>query len=148
MAAAPVAAAPSDAKPADGAAALAVPPVTPALSAAATPEAPRVEAARPARAARPVVLDEAVIDRVVARGQARIMACFERHKADLAADEGEVRVRFDILGTGRVEANTLGPLAETAVGHCLEAQVQRLRFPAHRDEKVTAVQPFAYRVTR
>jgi hypothetical protein len=118
------------------------------VSAPATPEAPRVEAARPARAPRPVVLDAADIQRVVARGQARIMACFEQHKEDLAEDEGEVRVQLDIQGSGKVTARTMGPLAETGVGRCLEAQVQRLRFPAHRDAQVTAVQPFAYRVTR
>ena len=130
------------------AAAAAVAPVTPVVGAPVAAAQPaRLEVARPARA-RPVVLDEDVIQRVVARGQARIMACFEKHKEDLAEDEGEVRVQFDVQGSGKVAARTLGPLAETGVGRCLEAQVQRLRFPAHRDAQVTAVQPFAYRVTR
>ncbi|MBF5042862.1 serine/threonine protein kinase [Aggregicoccus sp. 17bor-14] len=145
--AAPPAAAQVAASETSGPAAAAPAPEAPAPATAQEATAPALAPARPARA-RPVVLDETVIRRVVSRGQARIMACFEAHKADLSEDSGEVRVQFDVLGSGRVEARTLGPLADTAVGRCLEEQVRHLRFPAHRDEKVTAVQPFAYRVTR
>ncbi|HSP80425.1 MAG TPA: protein kinase [Myxococcaceae bacterium] len=97
---------------------------------------------------RRVTLEASDIQRVVSRGRARIMSCFEQHKASLPSDEGEVRVRFTIYSSGKVKADTQGPLARTAVGQCLERQVERLRFPAHKDQEVTVVLPFGYRVTR
>jgi serine/threonine-protein kinase len=84
----------------------------------------------------------------VAKGQARIMSCFDQHKSSLTSDSGEVRVRLTIYSSGRTKAETQGPLASTPVGKCLERQVQRLRFPAHRDKELTVYLPFGYRVTR
>ncbi len=117
----------------------------------AEPVAPPVEKKKaPARTTRTrrVTLEASDIQRVVSRGRARIMSCFEQHKSSLPSDEGEVRVRFTIYSSGKVSADTQGPLARTAVGRCLERQVERLRFPAHKDQEVTVVLPFGYRVTR
>ncbi|PTL79210.1 protein kinase [Vitiosangium sp. GDMCC 1.1324] len=95
-----------------------------------------------------VSLEAADIQRVVSRNRARIMTCFEQYKRDLPADEGDVQVRFTIYSSGKADAATQGPLAARPVGKCLEKQVERLRFPAHRDKEVTVVLPFGYRVTR
>ncbi|WP_257454258.1 protein kinase domain-containing protein [Archangium lipolyticum] len=95
-----------------------------------------------------VSLEAADVQRVVLRNRARIMACFEQYKRDLPADEGDVQVRFTIYSSGKADAATQGALATRPVGKCLEKQVERLRFPAHRDKEVTVVLPFGYRVTR
>ncbi|HEX8433915.1 protein kinase domain-containing protein [Archangium sp.] len=95
-----------------------------------------------------VTLEAGDIQRVVSRSRARIMTCFEQFKRDLPADQGEVQVRFTIYSSGRPDASTQGPLATQPVGKCLEKQVERLRFPAHKDKEVTVVLPFGYRVTR
>lgn len=132
-------------------AAQAQPPVEP-------PPAPETVAAQPepppqvktqVRTSKALVTLEAVdIQRVVTRNRARIMSCFEQYKRDLPADEGDVKVRFTIYSSGKANAETQGPLAARPVGRCLEKQVERLRFPAHRDKEVTVVLPFGYRVTR
>ncbi|MBZ4418160.1 protein kinase [Myxococcus sp. RHST-1-4] len=88
------------------------------------------------------------IQRVVSRGRARITGCFERYKSDLPATQGEVQVQLTIASSGRVRAGTRGPLASSSVGRCLETQAERLRFPAHRDQEVTVVMPFSWRVTQ
>jgi len=98
--------------------------------------------------ARVVTLEAGDIQRVVSRGQARIMTCFDQYKRELPSDAGEVKVLLTIFSSGRTNAATQGPLAKQPVGQCLEKQVERLRFPAHRDKEVTVVMPFAYRVTR
>ncbi len=123
-------------------AAVAASPVTPPAEA----PAPVKEPVRTTKAR--VTLDAGDIQRVVARGQARIMTCFEQYKRDLPSDAGEVKVLLSIFSSGRTNAVTQGPLAKQPVGQCLEKQVERLRFPAHRDQEVTVVMPFAYRVTR
>ncbi|WP_050989182.1 protein kinase domain-containing protein [Corallococcus macrosporus] len=88
------------------------------------------------------------VQRVVSRGRARITTCFERYKADLPSSQGEVQVELTIVSSGKVRAGTRGPLASTGVGRCLEAQAERLRFPQHRDQEVTVVMPFSWRVTQ
>ncbi|MFE8601099.1 protein kinase domain-containing protein [Archangium violaceum] len=132
-----------------------VPPAQTAL--AATPEsteAPPAEQAEPpvtkvsSRTQKRVTLEAADIQKVVSRNRARIMSCFEQYKRDLPSDEGNVQVRFTIISSGKANATTQGPLATRPVGKCLEKQVERLRFPAHRDKEVTVVLPFGYRVTR
>jgi serine/threonine-protein kinase len=85
---------------------------------------------------------------VVSRERARITSCFERFKADLPLTQGEVQVQLTIASSGRVRAGTRGPLASSGVGRCLETQAERLRFPAHRDQEVTVVMPFSWRVTQ
>ena len=130
------------------------PPAQVALAAAPeSAEAPPAEQAEPppskaARAVKRVSLEAADIQRVVSRNRARIMSCFEQYKGELPADEGQVQVRFTIFSSGKADAATQGPLAERPVGKCLEKQVERLRFPAHRDKEVTGVLPFSYRVER
>jgi serine/threonine-protein kinase len=93
-------------------------------------------------------LEVADIQRVVTRNRASFLPCFERHKEDLRADEGEVRMRFTIQPSGRAETSTQGALAERPLGKCLEQRLNRLRFPAHRGDAVTVVLPLGYRVTR
>ncbi|QDF03459.1 protein kinase domain-containing protein [Myxococcus xanthus] len=88
------------------------------------------------------------VQRVVSRGRARITTCFERYKADLPSSQGEVQVQLTIVSSGKVRAGTRGPLASSGVGRCLEAQAERLRFPPHRDQEVTVVMPFSWRVTQ
>ncbi|NOJ83122.1 protein kinase domain-containing protein [Myxococcus xanthus] len=88
------------------------------------------------------------VQRVVSRGRARITTCFERYKADLPSSQGEVQVQLTIVSSGKVRAGTRGPLASSSVGRCLEAQAERLRFPPHRDQEVTVVMPFSWRVTQ
>ncbi|NMO20628.1 protein kinase [Pyxidicoccus fallax] len=88
------------------------------------------------------------IQRVVSRGRARITGCFERFKADLPSTQGEVQVQLTIASSGKVQAGTRGPLASSGVGRCLETQAEKLRFPAHRDQEVTVVMPFSWRVTQ
>ncbi|HYI01174.1 protein kinase domain-containing protein [Hyalangium sp.] len=97
---------------------------------------------------RPVTLGIQDVERVVARGRARIVNCFERYKQDLPTNSGVVRVQLSIAGSGRVKATTQGPLASKTVGQCLESQAERLRFPVHRDQEVNVVLPFDYTVTR
>ncbi|HEX5752273.1 MAG TPA: protein kinase [Archangium sp.] len=132
-----------------------VPPAQAALAAAPeSTEAPPAEQAEPpatkstVRTQKRVTLEAADIQRVVSRNRARIMSCFEQFKRDLPSDEGNVQVRFTIYSSGKADAATQGPLAARPVGKCLEKQVERLRFPAHRDKEVTVVLPFGYRVTR
>ncbi|AKJ01586.1 serine/threonine-protein kinase [Archangium gephyra] len=132
-----------------------VPPAQTALAAAPeSTEAPPAEQAEPPAAKAPsrtqkrVTLEAADIQKVVSRNRARIMSCFEQFKRDLPSDEGNVQVRFTIFSSGKADAATQGPLATRPVGKCLEKQVERLRFPAHRDKEVTVVLPFGYRVTR
>ncbi|ATB37014.1 serine/threonine-protein kinase Pkn6 [Cystobacter fuscus] len=96
----------------------------------------------------PASLEVADIQRVVTRNRASYLSCFERHKEDLRADEGEVRMRFTIQSSGRAETSTQGALAERPLGKCLEQRLNRLRFPAHRGDAVTVVLPLGYRVTR
>ncbi|WP_426749997.1 protein kinase domain-containing protein [Myxococcus sp. Y35] len=88
------------------------------------------------------------VQRVVSRGRSRISSCFERYKADLPSSQGEVQVQLTIVSSGKVRAGTRGPLATSNVGRCLEAQAERLRFPAHRDQEVTVVMPFTWLVTQ
>ena len=104
---------------------------------------------RPRRAKpRPVTLGIDDVERVVAKGRARIASCFERYKADLPTDTGVVRVQLAIASSGKVKATTQGPLASKPVGQCLETQAEHLRFPAHRDQEVNVVLPFDYTVKR
>lgn len=131
------------------------PPAQTALATAPEPtEAPPAEQAETpsAKTARTpvkrVTLEAADIQQVVSRNRARIMSCFEQYKRELPADEGQVQVRFTIFSSGKADAATQGPLAAKPVGKCLEKQVERLRFPPHRDKEVTVVLPFGYRVTR
>ncbi|MCY1016053.1 protein kinase domain-containing protein [Pyxidicoccus sp. MSG2] len=113
----------------------------------ASPDPGRKPEARAATAKKLVTLGIEDIQRVVSRGRARITSCFERFKTDLPSSQGEVQVQLTIASSGKVKAGTRGPLASTGVGRCLEAQAERLRFPAHRDQEVTVVMPFSWRVT-
>ncbi|MFP2902727.1 AgmX/PglI C-terminal domain-containing protein, partial [Corallococcus sp. 4LFB] len=88
------------------------------------------------------------IQRVVSNGRSKITGCFERYKSDLPSAAGEVQVQLTIVSSGKVRAGTRGPLASTAVGRCLETQAQGLRFPAHRDQEVTVLMPFSWKVTQ
>lgn len=117
--------------------------VTPAAPGKGPAAEPRVTASK-----KLVTLGIEDIQRVVSRGRARITSCFERYKADLPESQGEVQVQLTIASSGRVQAGTRGPLASTGVGRCLESQAERLRFPAHRDQEVTVVMPFSWRVTQ
>ncbi|WP_147446894.1 MULTISPECIES: AgmX/PglI C-terminal domain-containing protein, partial [Corallococcus] len=88
------------------------------------------------------------IQRVVSNGRSQITGCFERYKSNLPSTAGEVQVQLTILSSGKVRADTRGPLASTDVGRCLEAKAQGLRFPAHRDQEVTVLMPFSWKVTQ
>ncbi len=153
--------APDTASPGPGAAGAVVPGAVVAEAAQVPQPSPQGEAQPEAQVEPPPVVKEPVrttkaritleaadIQRVVSRNRARIMTCFEQFKRDLPADQGEVQVRFTIYSSGRPDASTQGPLAALPVGKCLEKQVERLRFPAHKDKEVTVVLPFGYRVTR
>ncbi|RKH76771.1 serine/threonine protein kinase [Corallococcus sp. AB045] len=96
----------------------------------------------------PVSLGIDDIQRVVSGGRSKITGCFERYKSDLPAASGEVQVELTIVSSGKVRAGTRGPLASTAVGRCLETQAQSLRFPVHRDQEVTVLMPFSWKVTQ
>ncbi|WNG21959.1 serine/threonine protein kinase [Cystobacter fuscus] len=106
------------------------------------------QASVPGKGKVPASLEVADIQRVVTRNRASYLPCFERHKEDLRADEGEVRMRFTIQPSGRAETSTQGALAERPLGKCLEQKLNRLRFPAYRGDAVTVVLPLGYRVTR
>ena len=126
------------------------PPQEPPL--AVEPEAAPVQpeplaAKTQARPTKRVTLGAGDIQRVVTRNQPRIMTCFDQFKRDLPSDEGTVQVHFTIHSSGKADAATQGPLASKPVGRCLEKQLERLRFPTHKDE-ISVVLPFAYRVTR
>ncbi|MBJ6765383.1 protein kinase [Myxococcaceae bacterium JPH2] len=124
---------------------------TPGSVAFATDTGTTAPTPTPKGAARPVKLVTLGIEdiqRVVSGGRSRITSCFERFKADLPASQGEVQVQLRIVSSGKVTADTKGPLASTEVGRCLESQAQRLRFPAHRDQEVTVMMPFSWRVTQ
>ncbi len=133
---------------------VAAPPEMPPRVVAGAPErapvAPAVETLSPEEmhAATRVSLETADIQRVLARHRARVSSCFELHKADLPADEGDVRVRFTIHASGKAEPVMEGPLARRPLARCLEARLKRLRFPAHQGESVSVVLPLGYRVTR
>ncbi|MCY1047200.1 protein kinase [Corallococcus sp. bb12-1] len=88
------------------------------------------------------------IQRVVSSGRSKITGCFERYKSNLPSTAGEVQVQLTIVSSGKVRAGTRGPLASTDVGRCLETQAQALRFPAHRDQEVTVLMPFSWKVTQ
>ncbi len=111
------------------------------------PEEPPAETGpgRPVRSQ--VSLEVADVLRVVGRHRARITACFERHKRELPAYQGDVQVQFTIAASGKAEVAVLGALAEQRVGQCLEKQLARLRFPAHREDSVTLRVPLGYSVT-
>src|SRR5262249_38566168 len=86
-----------------------------------TPEEPTAPKPGPRHPTGPVQLDAVSIQRVVTRGSGPIGQCFEAYKTELPADKGQVPVRFTILQTGKViNAQTVGPLAGTHVGTCLE----------------------------
>ncbi|QAT83471.1 masK protein [Corallococcus coralloides] len=108
---------------------------------------PRKGVKKPA-AKEPVSLGIDDIQRVVSGGRSKITGCFERYKSDLPAAAGEVQVELTIVSSGKVRAGTRGPLASTAVGRCLETQAQSLRFPVHRDQEVTVLMPFSWKVTQ
>jgi serine/threonine-protein kinase len=97
---------------------------------------------------RAPVLGSDGIQRVVSRNQARIMTCFDQFKRDLPSDKGAVQVHFTIYSSGKADAATQGPLASKPVGRCLEKQLERLRFPVHRDKEISVVLPLAYHVTQ
>jgi serine/threonine-protein kinase len=120
------------------------PPAVAAQAVEKVPEKPTAAATKP----RVVTLGLEDIERVVARGRSRIATCFERYKTDLPSDTGVVRVQLSIASSGRVTATTQGPMASRPVGQCLEAQAEKMRFPAHRDQQVNVVLPFDYTVTR
>jgi serine/threonine-protein kinase len=124
-----------------------VQPVAGVAEAAAQEKKPTVEA-RAAHSKKLVTLGIEDIQRVVSKGRARITSCFERYKADLPANEGEVQVQLTIASSGKVQAGTRGPLGPTGVGRCLESQAEKLRFPPHRDQEVSVVMPFSWRVTQ
>ena len=88
------------------------------------------------------------IQRVVSNGRSQITGCFERYKSNLPSTAGEVQVQLTIVSSGKVRAGTRGPLASTDVGRCLESKAERLRFPAHRDQEVTVLMPFSWKVTQ
>ena len=103
----------------------------------------------PERPQGPVQLDAISIQRVVTRGSAPIMQCFERYKTELPADRGQVSVRFTIQQSGKVTGvQTVGAMAGTGVARCLEQQVGRLQFPRHVDQEITLSAPFQYQVKR
>ncbi|AKQ68146.1 Tyrosine-protein kinase masK [Myxococcus hansupus] len=111
-------------------------------------ESAPVASSKKGTAQKRVTLGIEDVQRVVSRGRSRISSCFERFKADLPSSQGEVQVQLTIVGSGKVRAGTRGPLASSNVGRCLETQAERLRFPAHRDQEVTVVMPFTWRVTQ
>ncbi|NBD13619.1 protein kinase domain-containing protein [Corallococcus silvisoli] len=123
--------------------------VTDAVPAVEDPEEPHTRKTAPKTAPRERVslgIDD--IQRVVSNGRSKITGCFERYKSDLPSSAGEVQVQLTIVSSGKVRASTRGPLASTAVGRCLETQAQSLRFPAHRDQEVTVLMPFSWKVTQ
>ena len=127
------------------------PPPSPPVAVAAPPPprpppAVAPEARGPSGRARGS-LEVADVLRGVSQRRARLMACFERYKRELPSREGDVQVRFAIAASGRTDATVLGPLAKSHVGRCLERVLDRLRFPAHRDEVVEWVVPVGYSVT-
>jgi hypothetical protein len=96
-----------------------------------------------------VQLDAVTIQRVVTRGSGSIHQCFDTYKGELPTDQGQVLVRFTILGSGKVSsAQTVGALSGTHVGDCLEQRVARLQFPRHVDQEITLSAPFQYQVKR
>ena len=123
---------PEDGKPA---------PVAPEVTAPAKPTAPRPPP-------RLETLTMASIERVVTRGESRFFACFERFKAELPSESGELQIRITILGSGRARGEVEGPLRAGQVGSCLSAAVQRLRFPAHKDKELQVAFPLNWRVAR
>ncbi|MFL5345642.1 MAG: protein kinase domain-containing protein [Hyalangium sp.] len=145
---------PPPANPPEAAAPTTPPENPPAVAPAPTEEPeeektpPPVKDAAKAVKPRPVTLGIGDVERVVAKGRARIASCFERYKADLPTDTGVVRVQLSIASSGKVKATTQGPLASKPVGQCLESQAEHLRFPAHRDQEVNVVLPFDYTVKR
>ena len=85
----------------------------------------------------------------VGRARARLLGCFEQHRALLTSGDGKVVLTFTILQTGKVSAATvdlqdakLQPLSK-----CIVGEVKRIRFPRHLDKEVTVSVPFVYKVT-
>ncbi|WP_342380152.1 protein kinase [Myxococcus stipitatus] len=93
---------------------------------------------------KPVSLGMGDIRRVVQKGSSRISSCFTRNREELPASEGKIQVEFSIASTGKVDATVGEPWAGTKVGRCVEVEAERLRFPAHRDETVDVIVPFAW----
>ncbi|QSQ17389.1 protein kinase domain-containing protein [Myxococcus landrumensis] len=103
-----------------------------------------VKSLKPTPQKKRVTLGMGDIRRVVQKGSSRISSCFTRNREELPASEGQIQVEFSIASTGKVQASVGGPWAGTKVGRCVEAEAERLRFPAHRDEEVNVLVPFAW----
>ncbi|RKH43119.1 protein kinase domain-containing protein [Corallococcus llansteffanensis] len=132
--------------PGGGTVATSVTDVPPTTEDGPEPEAPHKPAGRVTKERVSLGIED--IQRVVSNGRSKITGCFERYKSDLPSTAGEVQVQLTIVSSGKVRAGTRGPLASTDVGRCLEVQAQRLRFPAHRDQEVTVLMPFSWKVTQ
>ncbi|MET0401791.1 MAG: protein kinase [Cystobacter sp.] len=119
-----------------------------AVTAVSVAPASKEGTARTGKAKTPASLEVSDIQRVLTRNRASYLPCFEKHKEDLRADEGEVRMRFTIHASGRAETTTEGALASRPLGRCLERKLERLRFPSHGGDAVSVVLPLGYRVSR
>lgn len=103
-----------------------------------------VKSLKPTPPKKRVSLGMGDIRRVVQKGSSRISSCFTRNREELPASEGKIQVEFSIASTGKVDARVGEPWAGTKVGRCVEVEAERLRFPAHRDETVDVIVPFAW----
>ena len=136
---------PSEAKAPPVAASAAVPEAPPAATPPVPDEAPAGETSAQGERSQ-ASLEVADVLRVVSGQRARITACFERYKRELPAYEGDVQVLFTIVASGKAQVAVQGALADTRVGQCLEKQLKRLRFPAHREDAVVLRVPLGYSV--
>jgi serine/threonine-protein kinase len=93
----------------------------------------------------PRVLEASDVERVVSRGRTSMLRCFQTHRDDLPSEAARLEVRVTVLGSGRAQAQTQPPFRATPVGNCLEQEVQRLKFPSHRDKEVSFTLPLDYR---
>ena len=95
----------------------------------------------------PVSLDVPLVQKTVNKSRGAISRCFEDHKDELQADEGQINVTFTIVSSGKVSV-ARSDIGKTAVGKCLEARIRALKFPRHRDQEVELTLPFAYQLKR
>ncbi len=102
---------------------------------------------RPAPKPKPKQLTGPDVQHRLAAYQREVERCFVDHRADLPADQGQIKFELTILGSGKVvNSRVLGGLAGTHVGDCVEKKISQLKFPAHADAELSLSSGYTYSV--
>ncbi len=84
---------------------------------------------------KPVTLTTAMVQKGISQNKARFQKCFKDNKPELPAAQGQMKVTFAIVSTGKVSTVSTD-LEGTQVSKCIQGAVKGMIFPRHVDLEV------------